>query len=282
MRFNNDGWLNSATRDNSPNFHQGRNPREIIVMHYTAGYTARSAIDTFKKPRSASAHFVVEVDGAITQMVSTNDRAFHAGPSLYNGRSGVNNFSIGIEIVNPGYHFKADDGKWLNWERKPVPVARLSPFPDMLEARDPRVGSARQFWPTYPDDQLKAVEDLTKALLKAYGSLVDIVGHRDIDSVRQWKVDPGPAFPMPRFRRLIDRRDDQVTVVTYVVDVSGGTLNVRGGPGTSFATLDWGPLRNGQQVERLEARGEWYRVRRWIEGVPHEGWVYAAYLTPAI
>jgi N-acetylmuramoyl-L-alanine amidase len=281
MRFNNDGWLDSGLKVNSPNFNQGSNPREVIVMHYTASYTAQSAIDAFKKRGGASAHFVVEVDGTITQMVSANDRAFHAGPGVYHGRSRVNDFSIGIEIVNPGYHFKADNGSWLNWDRKPVTAGRLNPFPGMLEAQDPWVGSARQYWPLFPEDQLKAVEGLTKALLKSYRSLVDIVGHRDIDTVRRWKVDPGPAFPMMRFRRLIDRRDDEVPVVTYVVEAPGGLLNVRGGPGTSFGTLDWGPLRNSQQVERLEARGEWYRVRRWIEGVPQEGWVYAAYLKPA-
>lgn len=281
MRFRNDGWLETGPQVPSPNFNAGNNPRELIVMHYTASYTAQSAIDSFRKRGSASAHFVVGVDGEITQMVSTADRAHHAGPAVYHGRSGVNGFSIGIEIVNPGYHFKAADGGWLGWDRKPVSAAKLAPFPGMIEAQDPWVGSARQYWPLFPEDQLKAVETLTKALLKTYRSLVDIVGHRDIDTVRRWKVDPGPAFPMKRFLRLIDHRDDTVIPATYVVETTGGRLNVRGGPGTSFDTLDWGPLRNGQQVERLEARGEWYLIRRWIDGVPHQGWVYAAYLAPA-
>lgn len=280
MRFKNDGWLETGPKEISPNFSASPNPREVIVMHYTASYTAQSAIDAFMKQGGASAHFVVETDGTITQMVSTAHRAFHAGPGVYHGRSGVNGFSVGIEIVNPGYHFKSESGGWLNWDRKPTSASRLAPFPGMLEAQDPWVGSARQYWPLFPEDQLKAVETLTKALLKTYRSLVDIVGHRDIDTVRKWKVDPGPAFPMTRFRRLIDRRDDKVAIAAYVVEAPGGLLNVRGGPGTSFGTLDWGPLRNGQQVERLEARGEWYRVRRWIDGTAHEGWVFAAYLNP--
>lgn len=280
MRFKNDGWLEDSPQVPSPNRYSGNNPREVIVMHYTASYNAQSAIGAFKKSGGASAHFVVETDGTITQMVSTADRAFHAGPAVYHGRSGVNHFSIGIEIVNPGYHFKAADGGWLNWNRQPVSAAKLVPFPGMIEAQDPWVGSARQYWPLFPEEQLKAVEDLTKTLLKTYRTLADIVGHRDIDTVRRWKVDPGPAFPMMRFRRLIDHRDDEVTLVTYVVETTGGGLNVRGGPGTSFDTLDWGPLRNGQQVERLEARGDWYLIRRWIDGTAHQGWVYAAYLSP--
>ena len=35
---------------------------------------------------------------------------------------------------------------------------------------------------------------------------VDIVGHRDVDTTRRLKVDPGPAFPMARMRRLLARR----------------------------------------------------------------------------
>jgi N-acetylmuramoyl-L-alanine amidase len=285
MKFNASGWLDSAVQTLSPNLDKGPNGREIIVMHYTAGYTASSAVNTFKlKSAQSSAHFVVEVDGGITQMVSTADIAWHAGRSLYHGRQRVNSFSIGIEIVNPGYHFKAADGGFLNWERKPVSSAKLAPFPGMVEAQDPWVGSAKTYWPIYPEAQLKAIEQLTKALLKAYPSIDDIVGHRDVDTVRRLKVDPGPAFPMRRFRMLLDRRDEPETapgLAEFLIKSPTGTLNVRGGPGTNFDTLSWGPIDNGQKVQRLEARGEWYRVRRWVEGIAREGWVFAAYLVPA-
>ena len=137
------------------------------------------------------------------------------------------------------------------------------------------------YWPVYPEVQLKSVEQLTKALLRSYRTIVDIVGHRDVDTVRKLKVDPGPAFPLRRFRMLVDHRDDKEVLTPFLVKSDSGTLNVRGGPGTSFDTLSWGPLRNGQEVQRLESSGGWYRVRRWIEGVKFEGWVYAAYLVPA-
>lgn len=45
-----------------------------------------------------SAHFLIARDGGITQYVSTHDRAWHAGESAYDGRSGCNDFSIGIEL----------------------------------------------------------------------------------------------------------------------------------------------------------------------------------------
>lgn len=45
-----------------------------------------------------SAHAVIRRDGAITQYVPFVMRAWHAGLSEYQGRSGCNDFSIGIEL----------------------------------------------------------------------------------------------------------------------------------------------------------------------------------------
>lgn len=283
MKFDSKGRLDKANWVPSPNLYPGANPREIIVMHYTAGYTAGSAINTFAiKTSKASAHFVVEVDGTITQMVSTNDRAWHAGGGYYQSRPQVNNFSIGIEIVNPGYHFSDGAGGYLNWARKPVKAAQLKPFPGMIQARDPWAGSAKLYWPNYPEAQLAAIEALTRALLKAYPSIRDVVGHRDVDGVRKLKVDPGPAFPLRRFRLLVDERSDDTPPASIMrVAADDGLLNVRGGPGTAFAMMDWGPLKNGDEVEVLERADEWYRVQRWFSGVGKKGWVFARYLEPS-
>jgi AmpD protein len=45
-----------------------------------------------------SAHAVIRRDGSITQYVPFGMRAWHAGQSQYQGRSGCNDFSIGIEL----------------------------------------------------------------------------------------------------------------------------------------------------------------------------------------
>lgn len=45
-----------------------------------------------------SAHAVIRRDGVITQYVPFGMRAWHAGVSEYQGRSGCNDFSIGIEL----------------------------------------------------------------------------------------------------------------------------------------------------------------------------------------
>ncbi|MEI8241222.1 MAG: N-acetylmuramoyl-L-alanine amidase, partial [Actinomycetota bacterium] len=44
-------------------------------------------------------------DGAITQMVGEELRAWHAGLSSWQGETDTNSRSIGIEIVNPGHEF---------------------------------------------------------------------------------------------------------------------------------------------------------------------------------
>ena len=283
MRIRN-GLLEGAEWKASPNRNSGHISRECVVLHYTAGYTTESAVATFLAPAAkASAHFVVGTDGAIVQMVNCADTAWHAGYGVFRGGGQVNQRSIGIEIVNPGYHFRSTDGRILNWERKAVPESRLQPFPGLIEARDPWVGSAVTLWPLYPEAQLKTVERLLRAILKAFPSISDIVGHRDVDTVRRLKVDPGPAFPMLRMKNIISDRADpedlggrKLKVVTQ-----GSPLNVRGGPGTEFETLARGPLPNGQPVVELEVQGDWVRVRVGDGNSMFEGWCFGAYLRPA-
>jgi len=72
--------------------------RNLIVLHITAGPTARSAINTFKAsvaPHRVSAHFVIDRDGTVFQLLPVEDTAWHA--------SAVNSRSVGIEhAAQPG------------------------------------------------------------------------------------------------------------------------------------------------------------------------------------
>lgn len=77
---------------------------DTIVLHHTASSTLSSVVRWFAMEESrVSAHFTVGKDGSIVQHVSTFNRAWHAGVSrdAY-GRENLNNFSVGIEIVNKG------------------------------------------------------------------------------------------------------------------------------------------------------------------------------------
>jgi len=47
---------------------------------------------------TVSAHFLVRRDGSALQFVSTDQRAWHAGASVFDGEPRCNDFSIGIEL----------------------------------------------------------------------------------------------------------------------------------------------------------------------------------------
>lgn len=88
----------------SPNF--GPRPPSVvvdtIVVHSTVIESLERTTVAFQRKESqVSAHFTIGRDGSIVQNVSTFDRAWHAGVSSDGeGRRNLNDFSIGIELVN--------------------------------------------------------------------------------------------------------------------------------------------------------------------------------------
>ncbi len=88
----------------TPNF--GPRPKtavvDTIVVHSTVIPTLGATTSAFQRASSqVSAHFTIGKDGSIVQNLSTFDRAWHAGVGEdVTGRKGVNDWSIGIELVN--------------------------------------------------------------------------------------------------------------------------------------------------------------------------------------
>lgn len=73
------------------------------VMHYTGAATAGSAINWLvDKSSEVSAHLHLGRDGVFVQLVPFNIKAWHAGTSSWKGISGLNGYSIGVEIQNTG------------------------------------------------------------------------------------------------------------------------------------------------------------------------------------
>lgn len=111
--------MRAARRCDSPNFN-ARPPGaalEIVVIHnislppgcFGSGDIEAlfcNTLDCSRHPFYAealvglqvSAHFLVDRRGAITQFVSCDDRAWHAGRSAYLGRADCNDYSVGIEL----------------------------------------------------------------------------------------------------------------------------------------------------------------------------------------
>jgi len=85
----------------SPNYNS-RPPLIIdcIVIHDTESDTAAAALSWFESPDSGvSAHYVIDRDGTVYRCVPDELRAWHAGTSELEGRTNVNDFSLGIELV---------------------------------------------------------------------------------------------------------------------------------------------------------------------------------------
>ena len=70
-------------------------------MHYTEG-NFHTSFEMLALDQGVSAHYLVREDGWIDSLVPEDKKSWHAGESSWRGKSAVNNWSIGIEIVNYG------------------------------------------------------------------------------------------------------------------------------------------------------------------------------------
>lgn len=181
----------SGVRFVAANSSGGEMTPKYIVTHDTSGRLSKfSSVDWFKsKQCTTSAHFVVERDGTVTQMVPLNRKAFHAGASKWKGQSGLNSCSIGIEIVNPG---KMDsNGKaWFG------PCCK----PDEIEHKStPEHGDG--WWLPYTDAQVAAVKLLCTLIVEEYPDCNEILTHWQISPGR--KIDTNPLFPLREVRKAV-------------------------------------------------------------------------------
>lgn len=247
-------------------------PPKIVVMHYTAGASARSSAEWFRNPqnKSSSAHVVIERDGTIIQCVDFRKVAWHAGVSRWRDIVGLNRHSIGIELANFGW-LRQSGNQWVTFSGKPV----ANPFVGRHRNGNPD-GSTRPIgWEPFPEEQFEAARGLVEALMAEYG-ISEIVGHDDIAPVR--KSDPGPAFDMVRFRTcLLDPRKSNGDNIGVVSSPSG--LNLRTGPGTTFAAVV--TLKDKTKLQLLGQDGNWLEVTSLASnGNPDKtGWVHKAYVT---
>ncbi len=90
----------------SPNYgprRDGAKP-DIVVIHYTAMASARTAANTLCNPDTeVSAHYLIAEDGEVMSLVPEAMRAWHAGAGAWGNVTDVNSRSIGIELANTGF-----------------------------------------------------------------------------------------------------------------------------------------------------------------------------------
>ncbi len=118
----------------------------ILLMHYTGMETMEAARERLSSPDSTvSAHYLVDEDGTIFDLVSEEKRAWHAGVSFWAGETDINSYSIGVEIVNPGHE----------WGYK-----------------------------AFPDVQMEAVKDLSCDIMGRH-QIENVLGHSDVAPERK-------------------------------------------------------------------------------------------------
>ncbi|VAW00578.1 FIG001385: N-acetylmuramoyl-L-alanine amidase [hydrothermal vent metagenome] len=140
----------------SANFGERKAPVDLLLMHYTGMKSGAAAVNWLCNEESGvSCHYLVDVDGAITQMVCESKRAWHAGKSCWQGVKDINSCSVGIEVQNAG---------------------------------------PSENFPDFPDVQMAAVIELSKDIITRHAiELERVLGHSDVAPGR--KIDPGEKFP---------------------------------------------------------------------------------------
>jgi len=142
----------------SPNFDERPNGSriEFLIIHYTAcdfDLSLKILTDGNSENR-VSSHYLIDESGEVYHLVDEEKRAWHAGVSAWKKYQGINAFSLGIELVNPGHgpHCKA-----------------------------------------YSLPQMNSLIELSKDLIQRYKIRKEfILGHADIAPYR--KIDPGSFF----------------------------------------------------------------------------------------
>lgn len=251
----------------------GGKPKYLII-HYTAGGTADGAVSTFTKttPPRTSAHFVVDHDGSITQLIPCNKVGWHAGKSRWKTHDGINDHSVGIEIVNWGKLLRTGAG-WKSWTNRSVADDRV-----IVEEHKHSPGTDYG-WELFDPAQIEATIGIARAIVEHYDlEPWDVVGHDDISPKR--KIDPGPAFDMDRFRaRVFGREVDSWNEDVFVVSSSSG-LNMRVQPGVNERLIK--NLPDKTEVNVVERRGNWWLVAEIVNGEDDvTGFVHRNWLMPA-
>ena len=143
----------------SPNFSfKKREKRQVkfVIIHYTGMQSEIESINRLKNPKyKVSCHYLISRKGEVVQMVKEKNIAWHAGKSKWKQFKNLNNYSIGIELVNKGHQFG---------------------------------------YQNFSNQQISSLIKLCKKLKKKYLiKKENFLGHSDIAPLR--KIDPGEKFP---------------------------------------------------------------------------------------
>lgn len=174
---------------------------EVIVAHYAVTHSLDATVAA-QQARGYWAHLSIDgwsEDGRsemrVVQQLPFNRRGSHAGESKWGDRSAVNNFSVGVEIANPGPLVVTPQGLKTTY-------GKLWDPEDAIET-GPIVGYPKLWthWAKYSPEETALFTSICLALMQRY-PIKAIVGHSDISPGR--KFDPGPAFDWEYVRSVTE------------------------------------------------------------------------------
>ncbi len=134
----------------------------FIILHAISTPPQQSIAILTQRESGVSAHFYIEPNGTIHELVSPDLKAFHAGISGWEDKTSLNACSIGIEF----------------------------------QCRQ----TTRHLFAGFTQKQITAGIDLCHSLMQTYGILArHVLGHSDVAPDR--KEDPGVLFPWSTFEK---------------------------------------------------------------------------------
>jgi N-acetylmuramoyl-L-alanine amidase len=184
---------------------------KFLVMHYT-GEDYQGSLQKLVHKNSVSSHYLLpeshdktylDDELKVLKLVDENERAWHAGSSYWQGRTAVNDQSIGIDIVNVP-----------KCEHLPQEQTELAKEQPSLNKK--LVSNQMCFFPDYDPKQIELLIQLSREILKKNPDIspTHIIGHSDIAPQR--KSDPGPRFPWYQlYQSGIGAWYEQETVLKY-------------------------------------------------------------------
>ena len=136
---------------------------KFVIIHYTGMQSEIESIKRLKDPKyKVSCHYLISRKGKIIQMVKEKNIAWHSGKSKWKKFKNLNDYSIGIELVNKGHKFG---------------------------------------YQSFSYQQISSLITLCKKLKKKYLiKKENFLGHSDIAPLR--KVDPGEKFPWKKLGKF--------------------------------------------------------------------------------
>jgi N-acetyl-anhydromuramyl-L-alanine amidase AmpD len=144
-------------------------PKDLIVLHYTAGSSARGVFDTWtgQGTGSVATAYVIDLDGSIYEFFPPGCWAHHLGmkernPGWYHDRR-----SIGIELVNVGpLRPDAERADQLNWWPKNYSTHYCLTGESGKYTR--AVFRGCRYFATFPDPQVVATRSLVDHLCREF------------------------------------------------------------------------------------------------------------------